>query len=73
MFVINQLQNAQYVPAYTAAGDFMVDGYTFEIGGKSKGQKQINKVKKSFLVLDDIIIADKNKIPLYLFGFLKNV
>ena len=69
LFVLNQLQNAGYAPAYTSRGDLLVDGYTFEIGGKNKDRKQIKNIKKSYLVLDDIIVADKGKIPLYLFGF----
>lgn len=71
LFIISHLQNAGYVPSYTPNGDFMVNGYTFEIGGKSKDKKQIKNIKNSFLVLDDIIIAGIDKIPLYLFGFVK--
>ncbi len=56
---------------YPASGDFLVDGkYTFEIGGKNKTQKQISGIKNSFLALDDIEYGHKNKIPLWLFGFL---
>lgn len=71
LFIINHLQNSGYIPAYTINGDFIVDGYTFEVGGKSKKKNQIKNIKNSFLVLDDIIIADEGKIPLYLFGFLQ--
>lgn len=71
LFVIKHLQNAGYIPAYTVCGDFTVNGYTFEIGGKSKNRDQIKNIEKSFLVLDDIIIADEGKIPIYLFGFLR--
>lgn len=70
LFILNQLQNAGYIPVYITDGDFKVNDWTFEIGGKNKNTKQIKNIKKSFLVLDDILIADKNKIPLYLFGFL---
>ncbi len=69
LFVLNQLQNAGYIPIYASGGDLSVNGYTFEIGGKNKDKRQIKGIKKSYLVLDDIIVADKNKIPLYLFGF----
>jgi len=52
-------------------GDFLVDDkYTFEIGGKNKDFKQIKDIENSFVVADDIEIGFKNKIPLYLFGFL---
>lgn len=53
-------------------GDFFVDEkYTFEIGGKSKGYKQISSIPGSFIVSDDINYSVGNKIPLWLFGFLK--
>jgi hypothetical protein len=46
------------------------DKYLFEIGGKNKNFLQIKDIKDSFLALDDIEIGFKNKIPLWLFGFL---
>ena len=52
-------------------GDFLInDKYTFEVGGKNKGFKQIRDVQNSFVVADDIEIGSGNKIPLWLFGFL---
>lgn len=52
-------------------GDFMIDGkYSFEVGGKNKDFSQIKEVKNSFLAIDDIEIGVRNKIPLWLFGFL---
>ena len=52
-------------------GDFMVDEtYTFEVGGKGKGFKQIKDLPNSYVVADDIEIGTGNKIPLWLFGFL---
>ena len=39
-------------------GDFLVDEkYTFEVGGKSKGFKQIKDLPNLFVVADDIEIA----------------
>ena len=39
-------------------GDFLVDEkYTFEVAGKSKGFKQIKDLPNSFVVADDIEIA----------------
>ncbi|MCK5415812.1 ATP-binding protein [Candidatus Parcubacteria bacterium] len=70
LFFLNQLQNSKLLPCYTETGDFVVNDYTFEIGGKNKNDKQIQGVKNSYLVLDDILIGDEKKIPLYLFGFL---
>jgi predicted AAA+ superfamily ATPase len=52
-------------------GDFVVDAkYIFEVGGKGKKYNQIKDMPNSFIVADDIEIGFKNKIPLYLFGFL---
>ncbi|HHD92294.1 MAG TPA: ATP-binding protein, partial [Candidatus Portnoybacteria bacterium] len=70
LFVLNQLQNAGYVPNYSSVGDLEVNGFILEIGGKNKNRRQIQNVKNSFLVLDDILVADDGKVPLYLFGFL---
>jgi len=42
----------------------------FEIGGKNKNFKQIKDVKNSYLVIDTDYTTQKNKIPLWLFGFL---
>lgn len=56
---------------YTDQGDFLVNGrYTFEIGGKNKNNKQIEKVPESYIVADHIEYGSGNKIPLWLFGFL---
>ncbi len=52
-------------------GDFEVDGsYIVEIGGKNKKTGQINKTENSIYALDEIETGLKNRIPLWLFGFL---
>ena len=51
------------------AADFIVKGHTFEVGGKSKKQKQIKNVNDAFVVKDDIENAYMNIIPLWTFGF----
>ena len=48
--------------------DFIIDNYTFEVGGKNKQQAQIEKDGKSFLVKDDIEFGYLNVIPLWAFG-----
>ena len=48
--------------------DFVIDNYTFEIGGKNKQQKQIEKDAKSFVVKDDIEFGYRNVLPLWAFG-----
>lgn len=70
LFFLNQLQNIKKVPCYSAKGDFSVDDYIFEIGGKNKTDEQIENLEKAYFVLDDILIGDKKNIPLFLFGFL---
>ena len=52
-------------------GDFFLEEkYTVEIGGKSKGFRQIADMPDSFVVADDIEVGFGSKIPLWLFGFL---
>jgi predicted AAA+ superfamily ATPase len=61
----------KHILNYVDKGDFLVDErYTVEIGGKNKNFNQIKDIPESFVVADDIEIGFKNKIPLYLFGFL---
>ena len=49
----------------------MVNGiYTFEIGGPSKTNKQIQGVPNAYLVIDGIEGGSNNRIPLWMFGFL---
>ena len=48
--------------------DFMIGKYTFEVGGKKKGKKQIEDIPDSFIVKDDIEFAQGNIIPLWAFG-----
>lgn len=50
--------------------DFTVGGYTFEVGGKNKSQKQVHDVENAYIVKDDIEYGMRNVIPLWTFGFL---
>ena len=49
-------------------GDFKIDGYTFEVGGRKKGQKQIAGIENAFVVKDNIESGSGNIIPLWAFG-----
>lgn len=70
-FFFNQLAASHHV-SYTPAGDFLIDNaYIFEVGGKNKTFKQIKNLPASYLAIDDIEAGGGNKIPLWLFGFLK--
>lgn len=56
---------------YYDQGNFIVnDTYIFEIGGASKGDKQLQGKPNSFVVRDDIETGYANVIPLWMFGFL---
>jgi predicted AAA+ superfamily ATPase len=66
-FFFNQMRVENEVISSRKA-DFVIDNYTFEIGGKNKQQKQIEKDGKSFVVKDDIEYGYLNVIPLWAFG-----
>jgi len=66
-FFFNQMRVKNDVISGKKA-DFIVNGYTFEVGGKKKKQKQIEKDGKSFVVKDDIEFGYLNVIPLWTFG-----
>lgn len=52
-------------------GDFLIDDQILlEIGGKNKDFHQIKDSSNAYLICDDIEFGFKNKIPLWLFGFL---
>jgi len=69
-FFVNQLKVRHEVTA-SKSTDFVIDSkYSFEIGGKNKGYKQIRDLNDSFIASDGIESGYGNKIPLWLFGFL---
>jgi hypothetical protein len=70
LFFVQAATNAGKHVFHSKRGDYIVDEFTFEIGGKNKTAKQIRDVQHSFLVKDDIVIASRKEIPLMLWGFL---
>lgn len=66
-FFQNQMRMTGMLTASRSA-DFKIGKYTFEIGGKNKGQRQIDNIPDSFIVKDDIEYGSNNIIPLYHFG-----
>jgi len=69
-FALNQLSVNHEVFLHEEA-DFLVDNkFVFEIGGKNKNTRQINKHKNSYVFQDDIQIGHHKSIPLWLLGFL---
>lgn len=68
-FFMNQMRVVGDVKC-SPVSDFMMDGMTFEIGGRKKGQKQISEVKDGYVVKDDIETGYANVIPLWAFGLM---
>jgi uncharacterized protein len=66
-FFLNQMRVRNEVISSKNA-DFVIKDYTFEVGGKNKQQKQIEKDGKSYIVKDDIEFGYMNIIPLWAFG-----
>ncbi len=70
LYFLNQLRATEEVH-FSKIGDFIVNQkHVFEIGGSKKTFSQIADVEHSYLALDELEIGTKNKIPLWLFGFL---
>ena len=68
-FFYNQL-SAKYDVVASVKADFIVEGKTFEIGGRKKGNSQIAGIENSYIVKDDIEYGFGTTIPLWHFGFL---
>ena len=68
-FFMNQLRVVGDVMC-SPVSDFLVDGMTFEIGGRKKGQKQLSEIDNAYVVKDDIETGFANVIPLWAFGLL---
>lgn len=66
-FFFNQMRVKHEVISSKKA-DFVINDYTFEVGGKNKQQNQIDKNGKTFIVKDDIEYGYLNVIPLWAFG-----
>lgn len=52
----------------SSLADFLIDGMTFEVGGRNKGQRHIRDAEKGYVVKDDIEYGYGNVIPLWMFG-----
>ncbi|MEY4011007.1 MAG: hypothetical protein RIT22_131 [Bacteroidota bacterium] len=68
-FFMNQLR-VNYPIVSSKIVDFTIDAFDFEIGVKSKSNKQIKTVANGFVVKDDIESGFLNTIPLWHFGLL---
>lgn len=68
-FFFNQTR-VKYSVTSSEFGDFKINDMDFEVGGRSKGQKQLENAEKGFIVKDDIEFGYRNVIPLWQFGLL---
>lgn len=68
-FFMNQMRVVGDVMC-SPVSDFLINGMTFEIGGRKKGQKQISEVDKGYVVKDDIETGYANVLPLWAFGLM---
>lgn len=66
-FFLNQLRLKHDVVTSPVA-DFRIGEYTFEVGGRNKGLKQIRGLNNGFVVKDSIELGYLNTIPLWQFG-----
>lgn len=66
-FFLNQMRVKHEVLA-SSVSDFLVDGKTFEVGGKGKATKQIKAQADSYLAKDDIEQGFQHIVPLWQFG-----
>lgn len=66
-FFFNQMRVHNKV-LVSGVSDFLIKPYTFEVGGRKKGKKQIESVDNGFVVKDDIEAGHGTVIPLWTFG-----
>ena len=66
-FFMNQTRVMNDVTS-SAISDFEINGKVFEIGGRKKGQKQIESADECYIVKDDLESGYANVIPLWAFG-----
>lgn len=69
-FFVSQL-SYQHQVHYHDQGDFSVDEqWIFEIGGANKSLKQLKGQSQSYAALDDLVVGDGLRVPLWMFGML---
>lgn len=66
-FFLNQMRVNNLVVS-SPVSDFQIGEATFEVGGKSKGQKQLSGTPNGYVVKDNIEYGYDNIIPLWAFG-----
>ena len=69
-FFLNQFKGLYEINRSETA-DFLIDKtYTFEIGGKNKGKKQLATLENSYVAKDNIEVGIGRMIPVWLFGLM---
>lgn len=69
-FFVSQL-SYQHQVHYHDQGDFSVDEqWIFEIGGINKSLKQLKEQVNSYAALDDMVMGEGRRVPLWMFGML---
>ena len=66
-FFLNQMR-VGYDVRSSPVSDFLVEGLTFEVGGRNKGRDQLKGADAGYVVSDDIEYGYKNTLPLWAFG-----
>ena len=66
-FFLNQMRVRNWVVS-SSISDFQIGRRTFEIGGRSKGKKQIENAAEGYVVKDDVEYSSGNVLPLWWFG-----
>ena len=66
-FFFNQMRVNNPIVTSSIA-DFQIGGRTFEVGGKSKGLRQIASAEQGYVVKDGIEFSSANILPLWWFG-----
>ncbi len=64
------LTRVTHVPLSSRRSDFTISKYTFEVGGKNKGTKQVSGQQNAYIVKDDIETAGLTTLPLWTFGMM---
>ncbi len=66
-FFMNQMRVMKEILSSSTA-DFEIGNKIFEIGGRKKGQKQLQNASEGYIVKDDIESGYANVVPLWAFG-----
>lgn len=66
-FFLNQMR-VNHDVINSPVSDFLIDGRTFEVGGRSKGQRQLSGTAEGYVVKDGIEVGAGNVVPLWAFG-----